>query len=168
MAGRPPAPIRVLQQSGKKHLTKAEIEKRIAAEDSLKPAANNIKCPAWLDDVAKKEWKRIINELKRLELVTNLDIASLAVCCDAYSKYIKATTDINKVGLIVSYTNKSGNKNIVQYPLINVATKYSEIYKKYCNDFGLTPSSRIKLAINKEVDEKPVNKFEKFSSVNNG
>lgn len=163
MAGRPPTPIRVLQQNGKSHLTKAEIEKRLTAEDSLKPATNKIKCPEWLDDVAKNEWKRIISELKRLELVSNIDVAALAICCDAYSKYIRATTDINKVGLIVSYTNKGGNKNVVQNPLINVATKYSEIYKKYCSDFGLTPSSRIKLTINKDTGkEEPVSKWAKF------
>jgi P27 family predicted phage terminase small subunit len=153
MAGRPPIPIKVLQANGRKHLTKAEIEKRTSTEDNLKPAANKVKYPEWLDDKAKQEWRRIISELKKLELVTNIDVAALAICCDAYSKYVKATSDINKVGLLVSYTNKGGNKNVSSNPLINIATKYSEIYKKYCNEFGLTPNSRIKLTVNKEFEK---------------
>ena len=153
MAGRPPIPIKVLQANGRKHLTKAEIEKRTFTEENLKPATNKVTCPAWLDDSAKKEWRRIITELKKLELVSNIDVAALAISCDAYSKYVKATSDINKVGLLVSYTNKGGNKNIIPNPLIGVATKYSEIYKKYCNEFGLTPNSRIKLTVNKEFEK---------------
>lgn len=31
---------------------------------------------------------------------------------------VKATTDINKVGLLISYTNKGENKNVLQNPLI--------------------------------------------------
>lgn len=153
MAGRPPIPIKVLQANGRKHLTKAEIEKRTSSEASLKPASNKVKCPEWLDQTAKEEWKRIISELKKLELVSNIDVAALAICCDAYSKYVKATNDINKVGLLVSYTNKGGNKNVVQNPLINVATKYSDMYKKYCNEFGLTPNARIKLTVHKEAEK---------------
>ena len=153
MAGRPPISIKILQASGKKHLTRAEIEKRTNTETAIKPTTNKVTCPAWLDDGAKKEWRRIINELKRLELVTNIDVAALAICCDAYSKYVKATIDINKSALLVTHTNKSGSKVIVQNPLIGVATKYSEIYKKFCIEFGLTPNSRIKLAVNIETEK---------------
>lgn len=165
MAGRPPVSIRVLQQNGKKHLTKAEIQKRTNAEESLAPKTDKIKFPDWLESAAKDEWNRIIKELKRLKLVSNIDVAALAICCDAYSKYKKATTDINKVGLLVTYTNKGGNKNIIPNPLINVATKYSDIYKKYCVDFGMTPSSRIKLSINKGVNEEEIeSKWSKFGA----
>lgn len=169
VAGRPPVSIKVLQANGKKHLTKAEIEKRTTTEQSLKPKKNKVKCPGWLDDIAVEEWQRIIRELKRLELVTNIDVAALSICCDAYSKYVKATMAINKSSLIITHTNKGGNKDVIQNPLINVATKYSEIYKKYCGDFGMTPSSRIKLSINKGVnEEEPESKWSKFGVVNGG
>lgn len=165
MAGRPPVSISVLQQNGKKHLTKVEIQKRTNAEESLVPKTNKIKFPDWLEPAAKDEWNRIIKELKRLKLVSNIDVAALAICCDAYSKYIKATTDINKVGLLVTYTNKGGIKNIVQNPLIPIANKYSEIYKKYCVDFGLTPMARLKLALNKNEEiEEPESKWSKFGA----
>ena len=88
---------------------KAEIEKRTSTEENIKPSINKVKYPDWLDDSAKKEWRRIITELKKLKLVTNIDVAALAICCDAYSKYVKATGDINKVGLLISYTNSDQN-----------------------------------------------------------
>lgn len=153
---RQPVPIKVLQENGKKHLTKAEIEQRTKAEESIKPKTDKVKPPEWLDETACTEWNRIIKELKRLELVSNIDVAALAICCDAYSKYVKATMDINKTGLLMQYTNKGGNKNVVYNPLITIATKYSDIYKKYCAEFGLTPAARIKLATNKEEPKEEI------------
>lgn len=165
MAGRNPVPISVLQQTGKKHLTKEEINTRDKAEKKYKPKSNQVKAPEWLDEVAKKEWRRIVKELKELDLVTNIDVPALSICCDAYSKYVKATIDINKTGLLVNHTNKNGSKNIVQNPLILIANKYSEIYKKYCSDFGLTPVARLKLTLLPNTEEeKPTSKWAKFGA----
>ncbi len=60
--GRPAKPVDVVLLDGKKHLTKSEINARRNLENKYKPKTNAIKCPAWLDPVAKKHWKVISKE----------------------------------------------------------------------------------------------------------
>jgi P27 family predicted phage terminase small subunit len=166
MQGRKPTPLKNI----KKHLTHAEIETRTAQEASVKPKMTRIGAPGWLDKMARSEWTRIIGELKRLELISNIDVAALAICCDAYSKYMKATADIDKVGLLINITDKKGNTTILPNPLITIANKYADIYKKYCVDFGLTPIARLRLAVCKDVKPEEVDesKWAKYKTgINN-
>lgn len=137
----------------KKHLTKKEKEARKKKEEKLKLANDKIKPPSWLDDIAKKEFKRIVKEMDNIDLLTNIDVASLAIACDAYSKYIKATEGINSTNLLIKYTNKGGNTNLIANPYIQIAAKYAELYKKYCVELGLTPSSRLRMTVISKEDE---------------
>ena len=165
MAGRPPRPIDVVVLDGKKHLTKAEIEARKKLEDKYRPNMDKIDCPDWLDAEAKKHWALLSAELQTLNLLTNVDVGALAICCDALSKYIKSNLEIEKHGMLVTYTNKGGNKNIVPNPYVALSNKYSDVYKRYCTEFGLTPAARLKLAAPKEPI-KPLTEFErKFGEV---
>ena len=67
--------------------------------------------------------------------------------------------------MLVTYTNKGGNKNIVPNPYVALSNKYSDVYKRYCTEFGLTPAARLKLAAPKETT-KPLTEFErKFGEV---
>ncbi|WP_243450307.1 phage terminase small subunit P27 family [Desulfosporosinus sp. Sb-LF] len=165
MAGRPIKPIDIVVLDGKKHLSKAEIEERRALEAKYSPNADNIQCPDWLDEAAKEHWAVLSKDLLDLELLTNIDIGALAICCDAYSKVIKSNQEIEKHGMLVTYTNKGGNKNVVPNPYVAIANKYSDIYKRYCSEFGLTPTARLRLATPKEAP-KPQTDFErKFGDV---
>lgn len=139
----------------KKHLTKKEKEQRKKAEERLKIAKDKLKPPNWLDEIAKKEFKRIVKEMDSIELLTNIDVAALAIVCDAYSKYVQASEAINKTNLLVKYTNKGGNTNYIENPYVKVATKYAEMYKKYCVEIGLTPASRLRMTVtqSEEIDE---------------
>ena len=59
----------------KKHLTVLEGQKKVDAEDQIRTEKNQLKRPpTWLiDDVAKKEWRRIVKELDKINIVGNLD-----------------------------------------------------------------------------------------------
>lgn len=159
-------PIKLhLAQGNPSHLTHNEIEQRLQSEEKYKPKDDRIECPGWLDDEAKKHWELLSAELKQLDLLTNVDVAALAICCDAYSKVIKSNREIEKHGMLVTYTNKGGNKNVVPNPYVAMATKYGDIYKRYCADFGLTPIARARLAAPKE-EAKPMTDFDrKFGDI---
>ena len=140
----------------KKHLTTAEKERRGAAEKVMGEAPP-IKTapPAWLDETAKKEWRRLIKECKAMGILSTLDMGALAICCDAYSKYKAATEKINDTTLVAAHTNKFGAKNLVINPFVMVAQKYSDTYKKYATDLGLTPAARMRMTtINTPEPEK--------------
>ena len=159
MAGRRVKPLGL----SKKHLTKEEKERRKAAEELFKFKNNNITIPSWLNDnlIALEEWNRVVKELKEKDLITNVDLSSLAIACDALSSYIEAKNIIDKNGISYETYDREGNKLIKANPDVRTQIQYANLYKSFCNEFGLTPSSRIKLAMPKQ-EEKPKNKFEKF------
>ena len=138
-------PIGLHVLDGKSRLTKQEVRERKANE--IKPPIDNVECPDWLCSVAKKEWKRIQEDLINLGLLTNIDVNQLAIYCDAYAKYRKAASEIDKYGLVIKHTNKAGATNVVTNPYVLIAGKYADLIKKFCDEFGLTPSSRARLAI---------------------
>ena len=112
-------------------------------------------CPGSLSDVAKNEWKRIAKDLHNLGLLSKIDRAALAVYCDAYDKWLKATEALDKDGLTVTYINKFGAENVIARPEVNIATKYAQIIKSFCAEFGLTPSSRCRLLLPKDKEDDP-------------
>lgn len=156
MAGRKAKPVdAILAEGNKSNLTKAEIEARREAEEKLKPATDKIRCPTWLDKTGKRTWRAIVKELIEIDLMTNVDVYSLALACDAYSKYIEATKAIDEEGLTIGYTNAGGNTNIVANPNIAIAQKYGQQFKSYLSEFGLSPAARARLALHQlqEDDE---------------
>ena len=138
-------PIDLIVMEGKSNKTKEEI--RLRQEREIRPETNKVECPDWLCDVAKEEWNRIEKDLIDLGLLTNVDTNQLAIYCDAYAKYVKATQEIDKYGLVIKHTSKAGATNIVTNPYVQIANKYADLVKKFCDEFGLTPTSRAKIAI---------------------
>jgi P27 family predicted phage terminase small subunit len=134
----------VIEAEGNKlRLSKEEIERRREAE--IKPPSDNIECPTWLKGEGRKEWDRIAGDLEALGLLTNVDVGTLAICCDAYGKYVTATRKIKANELLVEHQNAASKKNQVTNPLIQIAAKYADMYKKYMAEFGLSPVARARL-----------------------
>lgn len=86
--GRNAQPIDILTKTGRKHLTKAEIEGRKAAE--VKTGTNILRCPDYVknDDHAYKKWKEIMKAYKLSDFVSSGDVGSLARYCMTYSEYL--------------------------------------------------------------------------------
>lgn len=137
----------VALENNRKHLTNAEKERRESNEQAIKPKRKGkIACPDYLDDVAKAEFTRLVKELKDLDIITSIDITSLAICCDAYSKWKQATEFVNRTGLLKVKENRYGDKTIENNPAIKDALRYGELYRKMTIECGLTPNARLRLA----------------------
>lgn len=148
-------PLQVILGGGNKsHLTREEIEKRKKAEERLKPRADKITCPSWLDGVAKAEWQRVIGELKELELVSNIDLTALAMYCDAVSKYREASDLVRKEGPVVTFKNALGATNKVKHPAVEVMKTMAVIAKSYGSEFGLSFGARTRLKPATKEEEK--------------
>ena len=149
-------------EGNKSNLTKEEIEKRKKAEKKLTPNADDIKRPKWLkhDKIAQREWRKIVPELKRLGLLTNIDTTALAMYCEAVSEYVTAVQEIREQGATIQYTNAKGHTNTIENPAIQVKKKNYQVIKDMLKEFGLTPSARASLAINiKEDDQESDDEF---------
>lgn len=148
MGKRGPAPkptaLKILQGNpGKRKLNESEPEFE-KNDDILKP-------PSFLSTYAKKEWKRISPMLIKNNLLTDADIATLAAYCQSYNRWIKAEKAIRTYGMV--FTSDKGN--IIQRPEVGIANKAMSEMVKYAKEFGLTPSSRSQLHIEKteEVED---------------
>ena len=134
------------QQAG--NITKEDKDRKALEEQVVKTGAEDIgKTPAWLvDAVAKREYKRILKDLTRIEIVGNLDLSNLAGYCNAYAMYRKATQQLANEELIVKRTSAQGYEYEAENPLIVVQKKYAEEMRKFASLCGMTIDSRLKAA----------------------
>lgn len=98
--GRNAKPVSILQAEGKKHLTKAEIEKRKKSE--IKVGSSVLKCPAFVKKnvVAYKKWQEVLEVYKDVDFVSSGDIGLLARYCMSFSEYenlLECRDTINKI-----------------------------------------------------------------------
>lgn len=127
--------------------------KRIRQEQEdkfLKGATDQLKPPTFLDAMAKKEFKRVVEILKGLEVIQNLDLTVLAIYCDAYSNYVKLSKLVQAHGSVELYTNTQGFENKVVSSYVQAKSKYIEIIFKCSSKLGLSVSDRLKLIVPKE------------------
>lgn len=129
-----------------KHLTKREqSEKKTASAMIVQSAADLDKLPVDLDGAkARREWKRVVPDLKKMDIVGRLDITNLVGYCNAYSKYVEATQALREQPLTVP--SPSGMK---ENPLVGVQIKYADLFRKFADQCGLTINSRLKWAATK-------------------
>ena len=168
-------PIALVQAKGKKHLTKAEIEERQRTE--VKAAADKVTAPQYLSQTQKKTFKKIVKELRAIDLISNLDVDALARLVIA-EKYIAVTQELNKQPLMVEIEiatkqlDEYGQPVKIKKEVVNGEVErlalLQDRYFKQCRqgaaDFGLTVSSRCRLVVPKADKETPKeNKFAKFA-----
>lgn len=133
-AGRKPLPsqIKVLNGNpGKRPLNNREP----------KPDVHIPNCPDFLDSDAKTEWKRITKELKKLGLVSNMDMVQLAILCQDYARWKQATEIINERGM----TFETDKGYIAQRPEVGIANKAAQSIMRISANFGLSPSDRVRV-----------------------
>lgn len=124
---------------------KVQAEKRTQSAMIVQDPADLDKLPQDLLDLkAKKEWKRVVPDLKKMDIVGRLDISNLVAYCNAYSKYCEATKALR--GQPLTIEGPTGPK---ENPLINVQLKYQEAFRKAADQCGLTIQSRLKWAATK-------------------
>lgn len=128
-----------------KHLKVVEYQRKQMEEETVTVGREQLeKPPAWLtDSTAKREWKRLIVELEKIEIVGNLDLNNLGAYCNAYAGYRKATKELKAAPLTVEKWTQYG-KQMVANPLIAIQAKYSDEMRRYASLCGLTIDSRLK------------------------
>jgi P27 family predicted phage terminase small subunit len=107
-------------------------------------------CPVHLSAEAKAEWKRIVNTLHETGVLKWTDRSALAAYCEAYGRWVQAENLVRKSGLLI----KTSNDNVIQNPAVGVANKAMADMVAYAKEFGMTPSSRAKLAMDMPKQEK--------------
>lgn len=145
MRGRKPKPTAL-------KLIEGNPGKRKINQNEPKPKQARPTCPAWLSKEAKAEWKRIVPELERLGLLTIVDRAALASYCTAWGHLRQAQEVINKAGPGGPvYRTEAGD--IKPMPHVAWANKAMVQIRSFCSEFGLSPSSRCRMAMPQEESQ---------------
>lgn len=147
MPGRNKQPLSVIQGKGRSnHITKEEMEKRKEHEEAMKGFTDNIQAPSYLTAAQKKEFEQLANELIRLDIFSNLDVDGLARYLDSRDQYIKLVKLLRKTNPndnFKDYAQMQRSKNLL----------FNEC-RSAANDLGLTITSRLKLVIPKQEEQK--------------
>ena len=134
-AGRPPKPTKVKELTG--NPGKRKLNKR-----EPKPAGGAPKCPAWLPETAKTEWKRIVSVLPP-GLLTQADLAALVAYCTAWAALQEASKVLAREGR----TFKTGTGYVQVHPAVAMQQAAWSAIKTFAAMFGLDPSSRSRLQL---------------------
>lgn len=163
-------PINLLLIKGNKHLTKQEIEDRQKQE--VKAAADKIRAPAYLPKDLKREFKKIADELMKLDIMSNLDVDALARFLFAKKEYLKITIELSarspvgethedeefEDGMVVRRITEVPSETYGE--LLQMQDKAFKQCRQSASDMGLTIASRCRLVVPK-VEDKPKGKFDK-------
>lgn len=97
--------------------------------------------PTWLSTEAKAEWRRVVPELSRLDLVKEQDRAALAAYCEAWATFVVATRTVQEEGMVINA--KQGK---LAHPCVAIARNAGREMRSWAAHFGLTPSTEQALA----------------------
>lgn len=119
----------------------------------LKPKPVRPKCPAYLDRIAKREWRRVVPELDRMGLLSGLDGGVLEAYCTAYATMVEAQGVLNREGM--TYTTLTGYERL--RPEAEVVFRALAQLKGFIAELGLSPSARQRFAVpSVDDDEDPM------------
>jgi P27 family predicted phage terminase small subunit len=99
------------------------------------------KCPTQLSAEARREWKRITEQLYAAGLIANLDRSAIAIYCEAWATWGKAKAEVRKYGHVAF----SSNGTSYQHPSVGVMNTAAEMMRKMLIEFGCTAASRSKV-----------------------
>jgi len=107
------------------------------------PRPKTPKCPAYLDERAKQEWRRLCPILKRMKVLTEADGLVLGNLCIAVSTLVRAQAKLNEAGIL--YKAPSGY--VMQSPLLPVVNSCIDTISRLSREFGLTPAARSRMQV---------------------
>ena len=133
-----PAGVRILE---------GNMAKRPLPMNEPLPFPGEPDMPGHLDREARREWKRLVPILLAMRVLTTADGIALANLCQAYALLVQAHKAMRQAskgggsGLLM----KTPSGYVQQSPLIGIINGQVEIINRISREFGLTPSSRIRL-----------------------
>ena len=115
------------------------------------------KAPTSLSDEAKKHWRKVVGYLEDAGVLTAMDLDALTMYCELYSQWVEANDMIRKKGMVIADPRHKDRVVPMTNPYFRNALKLSEQMKAFLTEFGMTPSSRTRVAA---ANPKPNDEFE--------
>lgn len=140
------------------NVPKEAYARREKSENALKGTRPiSAEPPETLSAEGKEIYSIILANLSP-EILNQTDGYTIEVAADAIANMRECRRDILENGLFTTYVNASGARNRDQSKAVLVYQKYSEIYKKYIPELGLSPAARSRIANLASIDAVPQEK----------
>lgn len=128
--------------------TKDAMKERLENENKLKGKTDNLIAPeiVMVDEIALAKFEELVEELKEVNVIANVDVDLLGGYCTSYSGYVRATKMLMMQSLVEEQENKLGAITKMQNPYIKVQQSYLDRMIKIASLFGLSPADRTRIA----------------------
>lgn len=113
-------------------------------------------CPAWLSPEAREVWDHMVPILEQMAVLTIADGNALARYCRLFVRWRKAEDFLDQYG--DSHPLKDGNGNVkcfMPFPQVGTAAKLAGLLARLEQEFGLTPSARTRVEVDKAFTRNP-------------
>jgi P27 family predicted phage terminase small subunit len=133
-----------------------KLEEQLAAEP--KASRGLPACPEYLDGRAREAWTFWSEELALMDLDRRPDGPMLEGACIAYDASIDAYLTIKTQGRFIAKraldpkTNTMIVVDVKPHPAVRQGNQAWALMKAFCGEFGLSPVSRTRLAVDKLDD----------------
>jgi P27 family predicted phage terminase small subunit len=122
-----------------------------AIEDEVPPVQEAPPPPPWLKGEAAKAWQRLVPQMLQVQLLTNLDLETLAAYCECVRVVIEASTVSwrNRKGSPDGrgFLQKTGVGSVAVSALHQIKMQAMRDMSRYAQTLGLTPSARASIAL---------------------
>lgn len=128
--------------------TKEAMKERLENENRLKGKTDKLVAPeiVRIDEVALAKFEELVEELKEVGVIANVDVDLLGGYCTAYSGYVRATKMLLMQSFVEEQENKLGAITKMQNPYIKIQQSYLDKMIKIASLFGLSPADRTRIA----------------------
>ncbi len=134
--------------------------------DDIRPDVATPECPDWLCVTAKNEWVRVVPHLQKCGLLSHLDMAALALYCQAYGRYVELENGMTARVEKLQKTERLEYVEAVRRAFIDTTPNgYNQISAlastirnlkeevlRYLAQFGMSPSSRTRVVVSNQPD----------------
>ncbi len=138
---------------------KEKVKARQEMESKIKLDNEGLTPPDWIDEFAKKEFKRVVEEASKIEILDNLDLSTLAIYCDAYSSFKELTEIMDSKKGEDKFLDASGGR---VSPFLNAKEKVIKTIMQCSTKLGLATTDRLKLIVPTVDGSKAENKYLKY------
>lgn len=105
---------------------------------------SRLRVPAWLDGIAKTEWKRM-RDLLDLDTFSSVDLKALEAYCQAYAKWKRCELILMDKG----YTFETPSGYEQQRPEVSISKDALTSMQSIAKELGFTSASRIRMDKNR-------------------
>ena len=154
--GTKPKPLaRQISEGDPRQRGKRKLLSRLAAEP--KATKGLPACPRHLKGRARTAWTFWVEELEGMNLDRRPDAMALEGACQNYARAVEADLIVQRDGIMVteSAVTEEGEAVVLRmkyHPAISVSNAAWRQLRGFCGEFGFSPVSRTRLAIEKKDD----------------